>query len=91
MPTKNPRIQITADEALTAALESTRAVLPAGLSRAGRVHALALAGARTLSGSDRDDRERLETLRRLADSVHDAVDRDVLLNARQTAWRDPDR
>lgn len=55
MPTDNPRIQVTEDHELSAALRAAAPHLPAGLPRSRQVRELAIVGARHLSGGEPDD------------------------------------
>lgn len=86
MPTRHPRISVTNDPELAAAIARARPLLN-GAPDATIVHDLAIRGAEALAG---DDELRLQALDRLAALVTDPdsdLDREALLGVRQTAWR----
>lgn len=90
MPTRHSRIQVTEDPELTRALRAAASQLPSGLSRAGQVRELALAGARALTAGVPSEHERRHLLERLAaqfDSPQEAaVDWDALREGKRAAW-----
>jgi hypothetical protein len=91
MPTRHARIQVTADPELAAALRSAAPHLPAGLSRAGQVRELAIAGARHLASERPTERERPELLERLAERFDDptassGIDWGALRGGKRDAW-----
>jgi hypothetical protein len=90
MPTHHPRIQITEDRELTAALHAAAPHLPADLPRSRQVRELALVGARHLSGELVDESRQQELLEQLAqefDAPEAAgVDWDFLRGGKQRAW-----
>lgn len=91
MPTTHRRIQVTEDSELARALHSAAPFLPSGLSRAGQVRELALAGARQLAERDAGRADRAVLLRRLADRFGDparaGIDWDALREGKRHAWR----
>lgn len=90
MPTSHPRIQVTEDHELTAALHAAAPHLPAGLSRSRQVRDLAIAGARHLSGELVEESRRQELLEQLAQSFEEpeaaGVDWDLLREGKTRAW-----
>jgi len=90
MPTHHPRIQITEDRELAAALRAAAPHLPAGLPRSRQVRELAIAGARHLSGEPVDEGRRQELLEQLAQSFDEpavaGIDWDLLREGKQRAW-----
>jgi hypothetical protein len=90
MPTDNPRIQVTEDRELSAALRAAAPHLPAGLPRSRQVRELAIVGARHLSGGEPDDTRRQELLEELARSFEEpdaaGVDWDLLRDGKRRAW-----
>lgn len=90
MPTQHPRIQVTEDEELAAALRSAAPHLPAGLPRSRQVRDLAVAGARSLSSGRPEDSERQKRLERLASSFDDpeiaGIDWGLLREGKRRAW-----
>lgn len=90
MPTHLPRIQITEDRELAAALRAAAPHLPAGLPRSRQVRELAITGARHLSGELVDESRRQELLEELAQSFEDpeaaGVDWDLLREGKHRAW-----
>jgi hypothetical protein len=90
MPTAHPRIQITEDRELTAALRAAAPHLPAGLPRSRQVRELAIVGARHLSGELVEESRRQELLEQLAQSFEDpemaGIDWDLLRDAKPRAW-----
>jgi hypothetical protein len=90
MPTAHPRIQITEDRELTAALRAAAPHLPAGLPRSRQVRELAIAGARHLSGELVEESRRQELLEQLAQSFEEpeasGLDWDLLRDGKPRAW-----
>lgn len=90
MPTAHPRIQITEDRELTAALRAAAPHLPAGLPRSRQVRELAIAGARHLSGELVEESRRQELLEELAQSFEEpemaGIDWDLLRDGKSRAW-----
>ena len=90
MPTAHPRIQITEDHELTAALRAAAPHLPAGLPRSRQVRELAITGARHLSGELVEEGRRQELLEQLAQSFEEpeasGLDWDLLRDGKPRAW-----
>jgi hypothetical protein len=91
MPTRYRRIQVTEDAELARALRESATRLPRGLSRAGQVRELAIAGARALGGeSIVSEQRRGELVDRLASHFEQPEsapwDWD-LLDVKHRAWR----
>jgi len=90
VPTHHPRIQVTEDHELTAALRAAAPYLPAGLPRSRQVRDLAIAGARHLSGERADNDKRQELLEQLARSFDEpdvaGIDWDLLREGKNRAW-----
>lgn len=90
MPTHNPRVQVTEDRELTAALRAAAPHLPSGLPRSRQVRELAIAGARYLSGAPLDESRRQGLLEELAQSFDEpaaaGVDWDLLRDGKDRAW-----
>lgn len=90
MPTRHPRIQVTEDSELAGALRDAVPHLPAGLSRSAQVRALAITGARHLTGSQRSELERQALLARLAARFEEpaaaGIDWDALRDGKRHAW-----
>jgi hypothetical protein len=90
VPTHHPRIQVTEDHELSAALRTAAPFLPAGLPRSRQVRDLAIAGARHLSGESADDNKRQELLEQLAQSFDEpdtaGIDWDLLREGKSRAW-----
>lgn len=90
MPTTHRRIQVTEDPELARALRTAAPFLPGGLSRAGQVRELALAGASRLTERGVEDPDRQAALRRLADGFRDparaGVDWNTLRQGKRRAW-----
>jgi hypothetical protein len=90
MPTHHPRIQITEDRELSAALHAAAPHLPADLPRSRQVRELALVGARHLSGELVEEGRQQELLEQLAqdfDAPEAAgVDWDFLRYGKHRAW-----
>jgi hypothetical protein len=90
VPTHHPRIQVTEDRELTAALRAAAPYLPSGLPRSQQVRELAIAGARHLSGESADDDKRQELLEQLAQSFDEpetaGIDWDLLREGKRRAW-----
>jgi ABC-type molybdenum transport system ATPase subunit/photorepair protein PhrA len=90
MPTDHPRIQVTEDRELRAALHAAAPHLPAGLPRSRQVRELAIVGARHLSGEEPDDARRQELLEELARSFEEpetaGVDWELLREGKRRAW-----
>lgn len=81
---------MTEDPELARALRSAAPFLPGGLSRAGQVRELALAGANRLTERDAEREDRAAGLRRLAagftDPAHAGVDWDAMREGKHRAW-----
>lgn len=90
MPTHLPRIQVTEDRELSAALHAAAPHLPAGLPRSRQVRELAIAGARHLSGESLDEDRRQELLKAMAQTFdrpdEAGIDWDLLREGKQLAW-----
>jgi hypothetical protein len=90
LPTHHPRIQVTEDRELGAALRAAAPYLPAGLPRSRQVRDLAIAGARHLSGEAADDDKRQTLLEQLAQSFEEpetaGVDWEQLREGKRRAW-----
>ena len=90
MPTAHPRIQITEDRELTAALRAAAPHLPAGLPRSRQVRELAITGARHLSGEVVEESRRQELLEQLDQSFEEpelaGIDWDLLRDGKSRAW-----
>jgi hypothetical protein len=86
MPTRHPRIQVTEDRELSAALRSAAPYLPAGLSPSRQLRELAIIGARYLSDEGRSQ----ELLKELARSFEQAetagIDWELLRDGKLLAW-----
>lgn len=87
MPTKHPRINVTKDPELAAAIARARPLLN-GAPEATIVHDLAIRGAEALAEDEALRREALEDL--LAWSLSDEMDRETLRNIDELAWRRPE-
>ncbi|CAN5577867.1 hypothetical protein BH20ACT19_BH20ACT19_03030 [soil metagenome] len=89
MPTRHPRIQVTADPELSQALRDAEPHLASGLSRSKQVRELAIAGARQLAGGPRTEEERRDLIEALAASFESpetmGIDLDVMRDKRN-AW-----
>jgi hypothetical protein len=90
MPTHYPRIQVTEDRELSAALRAAAPHLPAGLPRSRQLRELAIAGARHLSGEPVEESRRQELLEQLAQSFDEPetadIDWDLLREGKNRAW-----
>jgi hypothetical protein len=90
MPTAHPRIQVTEDRELSAALRAAAPHLPAGLPRSRQVRELAIAGARHLSGELVEESRRQELLEQLAQSFEEpetaGIDWGLLRDGKSRAW-----
>jgi hypothetical protein len=90
MPTSHPRIQVTEDRELSAALRAAAPHLPAGLPRSRQLRELAIAGARHISGQPVDESRRQELLEQLAQSFDEPgaadVDWGLLREGKSRAW-----
>jgi hypothetical protein len=90
MPTSHRRIQVTEDPELTRALRSSAPHLPDGLSRAGQVRELAIAGARHLAEEPQTEERRRELLERHAERFEHpetaGIDWDLLRDGKRDAW-----
>lgn len=90
MPTHLPRIQVTEDHELSAALRAAAPHLPAGLPRSRQVRELAIVGSRHLSGEQADERRNQELLEALARSFEQpdtaGIDWELLRDGKQRAW-----
>jgi hypothetical protein len=90
MPTSRPRIQVTEDRELSAALRAAAPHLPAGLPRSQQVRELAITGAKHLTSTSPDEAKRQGLLVELADNFMNPVsapwDREVLHDGKRHAW-----
>lgn len=90
VPTHNPRIQVTEDRELAAALRVAAPHLPADLPRSQQVRELAIAGAQHLAAGPADTAKRKALLESLADSFQDTDtapwDAEALREGKQRAW-----
>ncbi len=86
MPTKHPRINVTNDAELAAAISRARPLMD-GAAEATIVHNLAIRGAAALAGDIARRRESIEELVALTTDPDSDLDRETLLNVRRTAWR----
>jgi hypothetical protein len=90
MPTHHPRIQVTEDRELAAALRAAAPHLPAGLPRSQQVRELAIAGARHLAAVPPDEGKRQELLEELANNFRAPEtapwDREALREGKRRAW-----
>lgn len=90
MPTSHPRIQVTEDRELAAALQAAAPHLPAGLPRSQQVRELAIAGARHLAAVSPDEAKRQGLLEELADDFRKPEtapwDREALREGKRHAW-----
>lgn len=86
MPTRHPRIFVTNDPELAAAIASARAWLD-GIPDATIVHDLAIRGAAAMAADENLREEALDRLVHLTTDPASGLDRDALLNVRETAWR----
>lgn len=92
MPTRHRRIQVTEDPELASALRSAAPHLPSGLSRAGQVRELAIAGARQFADEPMTEsrRQALEELAGYFTHPETAPwDWDLLRESKRFAWRFP--
>lgn len=87
MPTKHPRVNVTKDPDLAAAIARARPLLN-GAPEATIVHDLAIRGADALVQDEARRQELLEEL--LAWSLGDDMDRETLLRIDELAWRRPE-
>ena len=86
VPTRHPRISVTNDPALDEAITRAR-IWMNGAPDATIVHDLAIRGAEALAADEDRRRESLDRLARLVTDPGSDLDREALLNVRQTAWR----
>jgi len=86
MPTKHPRINVTKDAELAAAISRARPLM-IGVAEATIVHDLAIRGAEALADDVARRREAIEELVALTTDPESELDRETLLHVRQTAWR----
>lgn len=86
MPTKHPRINVTKDTALAAALARVRPVI-GDVPEATIVRDLAIRGAEALVEDETARAEAIEAL--VVWSTGDAIDRETLLTIDTAAWRQP--
>jgi len=90
MPTHHPRIQVTEDRELAAALRVAAPHLPAGLPRSQQVRELAIAGAQHLAAGPADTARRKTLLEGLAENFRDPDtapwDAEALREGKQRAW-----
>ena len=87
VPTHHPRIQVTEDRELAAALQTAASHLPAGLPRSQQVRELAIAGARHLAAAPPDQSKRQALLEELAETQA-ALPADASLEIRARALAD---
>lgn len=86
MPTKHPRVNVTKDPELAAAIARARPLMN-GAAEATIVHDLAIRGAEALA---EDERARLEAMEDLiAWALGDEMDRELLKRIDEVAWRRP--
>ena len=85
MPTRYPRIAVTRDPELDAALERAGAYL-GGKPAASLVRELALRGAKALEEEDSERQVGIEGLIRLSSREDDLIDWDVLARVDELAW-----
>ena len=85
MPTKHPRIAVTKDAELAAALARVRSEV-AGVPEARIVRDLAIRGAEAIAA---DEERRLALTEKLIEwsTSPDGIDREALRSVRETAWR----
>lgn len=86
MPTKHPRVNVTKDQELAAAISRARPLMD-GAAEATIVRDLAIRGAEALVDDDVRRREALERLIALTTDPDSDLDREALLTVRETAWR----
>lgn len=86
VPTKHPRIAVTKDPELAAALAAVRSDFE-GQPEATVLRALALRGAEALAGDEARRRRLTDELARWATDPASGMDRDALRTVRDTAWR----
>lgn len=90
IPTQHPRIQVTEDRELAAALQVAAPHLPPDLPRSKQVRELAIAGARHLAAASPDDTKRQALLEELADNFRAPEtapwDREALRDGKRRAW-----
>jgi hypothetical protein len=85
MPTKHPRISVTKDERLTAALARVEGVF--GDAGAGTiVHTLAIKGAEVVAQEEHDREQAIERLVLLSTDPAALLDVDVLRDVDARAW-----
>jgi len=87
MPTKHPRVNVTRDPELNAAISRARPLMN-GAAEATIVHDLAIRGAAALVEDERVRSEALEDL--IAWSLGDDMDRETLRTIDDRAWRRPE-
>lgn len=86
MPTKHPRIAVTKDAELEAALAGVRSEFT-GVPEARVVRDLAIRGAEAIAADEAKRRELIEALVEWSTNPDSSMDRDALRNVKQTAWR----
>ena len=86
MPTKLPRIAVTKDAGLAAALASVRAQF-GGAAEARIVRDLAIRGAEALAADEARRQELTERLIQWSTDPDSSMDREALKTVRDTAWR----
>lgn len=86
MPTKHPRVNVTKDPVLAAAIARARPLMN-GAAEATIVHDLAIRGADALIADEERRQAALESL--LAWSLGDDMDRELLRNIDAIGWRHP--
>lgn len=90
VPTHHPRIQVTEDRELAAALQAAAPHLPVGLPRSQQVRELAIAGARHLAAAPPDQSKRQALLEELADNFRRPEtapwDPEALREGKSSAW-----
>lgn len=86
MPTKHPRVNVTKDPELAAAIARARPLLN-GAAEATIVHDLAIRGAEALAADEARRQAAMEDL--IAWALGDEMDRELLKNIDEIAWRQP--
>jgi hypothetical protein len=90
MPTQHPRIQVTEDGELAAALRTAAPHLPTGLPRSQQLRELAIVGARHLAAAPVNEERRKALLADLADNFRKPETApwswDALREGKRDAW-----
>ena len=86
MPAKHPRIAVTKDAELAAALASVRGQFE-GVAEARIVRDLAILGAEALAADEARRQELTERLIAWSTDPNSSMDREALRTVRDTAWR----